>query len=288
MITSAGAGESAGRFLDTAHGRIFCMQTRAGGSACVVVVPPFAEEMNKSRRMWTLLAAQLAARGIDTLIPDLRGTGESDGDFTDARWPYWREDLATTCHLARAQGARRIALLGVRLGALLALDFLREAAAAADSSDAIGIEQLILWQPVLSGQQHLNQFLRLKLAAGLRQATAGRETTATLRERLGRGERLEVAGYELARDLVSAIDALDAQVLAPTTLGRVDWLEVSTSAERALLPASARVLERWRAAGVRVEPRVVNGEPFWALQEITIAPELNDVTRDVATEALAA
>ncbi len=289
MSTSGGAGESAGRFLDTPHGRIFCMHTRARGDACLVVVPPFAEEMNKSRRMWSLLAAQLAAQGIATLIPDLHGTGESDGDFADARWQSWREDLELACRFAREQGARRIALLGVRLGALLALDYLGTDAALAAAHG--GIVQLILWQPVLNGQQHMNQFLRLKLAAGLRQAAA-RETTATLRERLARGERLEVAGYELSRELLAAIDALDAQALAqalaPASAPRVDWLEVSTLETLALLPASERLIEKWRVAGVQVRSRVVRGEAFWALQEITIAPELNALTRDVATEGLAA
>lgn len=288
MTTSAGAGESAGRFLDTSHGRIFCMQTRMRGPVCVIVVPPFAEEMNKCRRMWTLLGQELAARGIATLIPDLHGTGESDGDFADARWAHWLEDLEVTCRFACAQGAMRIALLGVRLGALLALDYLRGRREGSAQPDATGISRLILWQPVHNGQQHVNQFLRLKLAAGLRQASATRETTATLRERLARDGRLEVAGYELACDLVAAIDGLDAQALAPTSTARVDWLEVSSGAERALLPASTRVLERWRAAGVKVETRIVSGEPFWALQEITTAPELNAATASIAAEALAA
>ena len=89
MTAAARAGEPAGRFLETAHGRIFCMHFPARGAAplgAVVVAPPFAEEMNKCRRMWTLLAAQLETAGIGTLIPDLHGTGESDGDFAAARW----------------------------------------------------------------------------------------------------------------------------------------------------------------------------------------------------------
>ncbi len=299
MTSSADAGPPAGRFLDTAHGRIFCMHWPAVGDgavdsgagsgaagigAALVVVPPFAEEMNRCRRMWSLLAAQLARDGIATLIPDLHGTGESEGDFADARWESWRDDVAAACSFARQQGARRIALLGVRLGALLALDWLRRA----PGNERGDVTQLILWQPVLDGKQHLNQFLRLKLAAGLRQTAAAKETTGTLREKVARGERLEVAGYELTAELLAAVDALDARTLAPGAVLRVDWLEVSTSEAPALLPASERVLEAWRAGDARPEPGVVRGEPFWTLQEITIAPELNTRTRDVAAQALAA
>ena len=283
MTSAARAGEPAGRFLDTAHGRIFCMHFPAHTAVAhgaVVIAPPFAEEMNKCRRMWSLLAAQLAAAGIATFIPDLHGTGESDGDFAEARWENWRDDLGAACRYARESGAQRIVLLGVRLGALLALDFARSAPGVA--------QRLIFWQPVVSGQQHMNQFLRLKLAAGLRQSAATKETTATLRERLARGERLEVAGYELSQPLVSAIDALDATALAGASTPRIDWLEASTSDPPALLPASERTLEKLRGAGGQAQARAVKGEAFWALQEITIASEINAATVDVAREGWAA
>ena len=281
MIAPAAAGAPAGRFLDTPHGRTFCLHRPGRGEACVIVVPPFAEEMNRCRRMWTLLAAQLGTSGIGALIPDLHGTGESDGDFAAARWDAWREDVAAACQFARAAGARHIVLLGVRLGALLALDFLRRPSGEPNS----GVAQLILWQPVLDGRLHMNQFLRLKLAAGMRQP-ASKETTASLRERLARGERLEVAGYELAAELLTAIDAAGSEPLLPTVVARIDWLEVSTADTPALMPVSERVLATWRAGGVNVHARVVRGEPFWALQEITTAPELITATRAAVLEVL--
>jgi len=45
---------------------------------------PFAEEMNKSRRMAGLQARALARAGYDVLQIDLRGCGGSSGDFGDA------------------------------------------------------------------------------------------------------------------------------------------------------------------------------------------------------------
>jgi exosortase A-associated hydrolase 2 len=280
MTRSAAAGTPAGRFLETPHGRIFCLHRSARGEACVVVVPPFAEEMNRSRRMWSLLAAQLATAGVGTLIPDLHGTGESDGDFADARWNSWIEDLDLACRFVRGQGVRRVALLGVRLGALLALDYLQYSRRRESES---GIGQLIFWQPVLDGRLHMNQFLRLKLAAGMRQSGA-KETTATLRERLAQGERLEVAGYELSAHLLNAIDAAGGESLAPPSVARVDWFEVSTAESPAITPASERILEKWRAAGVNVHACAVRGDAFWALQEITITPALLAATREVAAE----
>src|SRR5262245_40307096 len=122
MTTGAGAGEPAGCFLDAPHGRTFCMRHPAAGARAALYIAPFAEEMNRSRRMATLLATALAARGVGFLAPDLYGTGESDGDFADARWDRWLDDVDATIDAARAGGAERITLVGLRLGALLALE----------------------------------------------------------------------------------------------------------------------------------------------------------------------
>ena len=61
--------------------------------ADVVIVPPFAEEMNKSRRMFALLAERLATLGVGTALIDLYGTGDSEGDFGDARYDVWLDDM---------------------------------------------------------------------------------------------------------------------------------------------------------------------------------------------------
>ncbi len=50
-----------------------------------------------------------------------------------------------------------VSLWGLRLGALLALDFAREISKKK-------LDRFILWQPVISGDSFLTQFLRLRLA----------------------------------------------------------------------------------------------------------------------------
>jgi len=277
--------EPGGLFLTTPHGRSFVMRYPpiSGGRSglCVLVVPPFAEEMNKTRRMWTLLATALAQRGVEVLIPDLHGTGESDGDFADARWEHWIDDLVATRRLACEDGATRIALVGVRLGALLALDFLRHSAQDESVRDWSPITRVVLWQPVVNGEQFMTQFLRLKLAAGMRQAAGRQQTTTTLRARMAQGEPIEVAGYEVAPALARAIDALNLVSLANESLPPLCWLEVSTSEPPALTPVGVRTVEALRHAGAQVETRAMPGEAFWSLQEITVAPQLVDATVDV-------
>ena len=54
---------------------------------------PFAEEMNKSRRMAALACRALAEAGHAVLQIDLRGCGDSSADFGDASWGDWQDDV---------------------------------------------------------------------------------------------------------------------------------------------------------------------------------------------------
>jgi len=91
-------------FLDTADGPRFCLFHAPSGECrgALVYIHPFAEEMNRSRRMAALQARALAAQGIGVLLLDLHGCGDSAGDFGDASWDGWLRDIAA----ARAGRAR--------------------------------------------------------------------------------------------------------------------------------------------------------------------------------------
>ena len=156
---------------------------------------------------------------------------------------------------------------GLRAGCLLALALLR--------TGRIGAERLILWQPVTSGKNMLTQFLRMRIAARL-SGDRDRETVESMRERLSRGEALEVAGYELAPELAASVDKLS--LVAPPGNLPVHWFEIASGGNRPLSPVAAATVEDWRRTGVSIEARVIAGEPFWLTQEITLAPALVEAT----------
>jgi exosortase A-associated hydrolase 2 len=250
---------------ENGSGRIFCAHHSPAAKFQVIAAPPFAEEMNKSRRMFTLLGNALKSRGYGVLIPDLYGTGDSAGDFADARWEIWKQNLAHAYRYLENQGAATVALLGLRLGALLATECIRE--------ELLAVDRLVLWQPVVNGNAYLTQFLRLRLAADI--AAENKETTKHLREKLAAGEALEIAGYTLAPALASAIDAANMRELVPNNSLTVHWMEISSGAS--LAPPSRAVVDRWRGKTPCIET-VVAGPPFWTTAEITVAPELIERT----------
>lgn len=241
----------------------------------VVYVHPFAEEMNKARRMAALQSRALATQGLAVLQIDLTGCGDSSGAFDSATWSVWIDDVAAACawllerHACNDSSRQpTLWLWGLRAGCLIA-------AAAAGRLPLPW--HLLLWQPVVSGRQHLQQFLRLKMAGNLAAGT-GRGTTDALRRQLERSEPVDVAGYRLSADLASG---LEAARLVPhaNPQGRVIWIELSHREEAQLLPASATAIDEWQAAGHAVFAQVVRGPAFWQTVEIEQAPDLIDATQ---------
>lgn len=263
-------------FIDCPSRRLFAADympaVRRGDRGTVLYVPPFAEEMNRARRMAALQARALAAGGVGVLLLDLFGTGDSSGDFGEARLSSWLDDVVAAADWLERQERTVVCLWGLRLGALLA------AAVAASRQDRF--KRLLLWQPITDGRAMLTQFLRIRVAASMAEGGAG-EKTEDLRARLAAGQSIEIAGYELSGELTQAIDGLRMDGLPVAAGTRVDWLEVAAKADDPLAPASRRVVDGWRDRGVTVSTACVSGDPFWAVQETTLVPQLIAATTSV-------
>lgn len=265
-------------FLGSGADRRFCLFHRPAGSCrgAVLYVPPFAEELNRTRRMAALGARRLAAHGYGVLQIDLLGTGDSAGDFGDARWDLWKQDLDAGAAWLCARFEQPLTLWGLRLGALLALDHARTA--------AYPLAPLLLWQPVASGSAYLTQFLRLRTANAMLGDDAAAQTgTKALRAALQAGETLEIAGYDLSPELARAIDGLPApEAMVPPAAAH--WFDVLGAPGQAPGPAAARVKAAWEAQGTLLHVHTVTGSPFWATTAVSTCPALLDATAGVIGE----
>ena len=253
-------------FLKMEDGQRFCLYHPPAGRCrgAVLYVHPFAEEMNRTRRMAALGARALAASGHAVLQIDLAGCGDSSGDFGDARWALWKADLAAGARWLRGRFDGPLRLWGLRLGALLALDYAREARHPVDG--------LLLWQPVLTGSNHLTQFLRLRLAGAMlaegEPSASAPGSTQALRKALHDGEVLEIAGYDLHPQLAAALDAL-APLDAAAPACPVDWIEAITGSNQGPAPGAARAAAAWQGKGIDLRLHPVACAPFWSTSEIT-------------------
>lgn len=247
-------------FLESPQGRIFVIHRiplhsrRRGG---VVLVPPFAEEMNRSRRMLTLVAEALAEAGYHTVLPDLYGTGDSDGEFAEASWHGWVEQLACCVDMLRHDhGVESYSLVAIRAGALLAADYLRRPVQRP--------ERLVLWQPVIDGDAYLSQFLRLRLAAEMLSGEREKGTLSSLRQQLAAGHVVEVAGYALTRAICDGLSSASLKQIESESLPPISWIDLVSSKEQPAPVVSRHLVAALREAGTEVCYTACVGQPFWS------------------------
>ena len=259
----------------------FCLFHQAQGETlrgCVVYIHPFAEEMNKSRRMAALQARALAAAGFAVLQIDLHGCGDSSGDFGDATWQDWVDDAVRACTwLHERDGEHAHAplwLWGLRAGCLVAA----EAATRIDKPC-----NFCFWQPASAGNLVLQQFLRLRLAGNLLTGNS-KGLMHQMRQQLGQGQAIEIAGYLLGPKLAVGLQAAQLRPPASAANRRVQWFELSTNPDSDLSPASSTCIEKWEAAGYSVSTCIAYGPAFWQTAEIEDAAELIERTAAALTE----
>lgn len=236
-------------------------------SRWIIHFPAFAEEMNKSRFMVARTARALARSGVAVVVPDLFGTGDSEGHFVDATWAIWLEDQQRLVTWVQEQGGTELLFWGLRAGCLLAAELA--------SSMPVPPEQLIFWQPVSSGKQLMAQFLRLHRVASMAAAPSAGSSQGREARRED-GELPVVAGYQLARELFQTIESrhLSDFPFDPGTL-----LSVFEIVARPEMPDNRVIqsqLEQWRQSGVACRFSRICGAPFWSTQEVGLAPALTD------------
>jgi len=255
-------------FTGTA-GSLFALHFAATGAGrAVLVLPPFAEELNKSRRMLSLAARALQSARIEVLLVDLYGTGDSGGDFGDATLAIWRDDLRRGAAWLAERGVTRLDVLAVRGGALLLEDL----------APPPGMDpgRVVLWQPVTSGRLLIAQFLRMRVAEGM--SASDRADSPDARALLQSVGSVEVAGYTLSNDLVRGLEGIIDPLTSAGGWGAWEWLEVSGPGADKPGVAAQRAIAAMRARGMHVRESVVEGEPFWATPEIAVVPALVDAT----------
>jgi pimeloyl-ACP methyl ester carboxylesterase len=198
--------------------------------ATLVVVPPFAEEMNRCRLWLSQTTIRLAAGGVQTLLFDLPGTGDSPMPWQAATWDIWVQ--ATRQAIAWGTSTGPTHVMGVRFGGLLAAVAIPEA--------LVRPASLMLAAAQESGEMAVRGLLR---AAG---------DPAALGQRLEAGETIMAAGYALhagltrpaaQQKLATLLAELEIPISSLDLTGLPSpWLQVEPEEPDALVDSTAMQL----------------------------------------------
>ncbi|WP_417769478.1 alpha/beta hydrolase [Stappia sp.] len=173
----------------------------ADGDVGIVICEPWGYEALCARRSLRILADRLAGRGYPVLRYDQPGSGDAVTDAADIQGlEPLQAALADACDtLRRVTGVRAVVLVGIGLGAALAM---RQVEA-----DPGGIAGLVLLAPVVKGRTWLREVQARAMMIG--------ELTG-IAPAPGVGEALVIAGLPMSEGLAADIRDLDmsAAVLA--------------------------------------------------------------------------
>ncbi len=212
----------------------------------VVMLAPLADERKSSLRPMVEIARALAAVGLASVRIDYRGTGDSGGDSRNVSLESMTADVVAAAGWLRDElGCREVALVGLRLGAAVAVLAAEDARAHA----------LVLVEPVVKGASYMREIRRQQSVRRLLTRGAGRPAPDA-------DGPFDLDGMALDRAFVESLEALDLASPAPEILSNKGprSLVLQLGARKA---ASAEVKLLAEALGGRAELDVLVAEPFW-------------------------
>jgi uncharacterized protein len=227
---------------------------------------PLVEEKLWTHRVFVSFARQLAASGHPVFRFDFTGNGDSEGNFSDLSMPMLADDLRNAILEARRlTGATDVSLLGLRLGANVAM------MAAADAAD---VRQLILWSPITDGDRYMQELLRINVVTQIATYKAVRHERPELVAQMEQGQTVNVDGYEMGWPLYSSVASIKAGSEPQAFAGPCLIVQIDKQ------PGPAPELERLARSYPAATVTFAQEEAFW--KEIArfyqAAPNLFDIT----------
>ena len=261
-------------YFDSGESKLFgwLRMPPAGASRVgLVICKPFGYEALCSHRGLRAFEEAAAALGLPTLHFDYVGTGDSAEIDPEAdQLAVWTQDVIAAVHeLRRRTAVQQVCLLGVRLGALMAV---------LAASECAAVTSLILIAPIISGRRYLRALKTTRLASLSMSGAAVNEAE------LSDGS-MEVSGFTFSATTLAALAQIDLSKRAAPTVSDILVIDGSS------MPGASGWVEKLAGLGVRAKYLALPG----LIEMIMIAPQFSAVphemiaaTRDWLLQLLAA
>ncbi len=235
----------------------------------VVMCGPLGRELANAQPAMQALSVQLAGAGIAALRFDYAGTGDSAGALDDPdRLSDWLASIGKAVEFARCSAAAPVVLLGMRMGALLAIEAIDR---------GTRVDHLIAWDPWASGRDFFRvERTLLATGYGAKQLEDGSAIgpaftylPATVDELTGL--KLAAADFSKVRRALVAVRSggrgLSGSQNGPQP-GHVDWIEVDGQPELLDVPpqmltlptTSIKTIADWASRVLDMAEYPVNAE----------------------------
>lgn len=167
---------------------------KENSQTAVLLCYPQAREYEITHWAIRQLAGMMVKAGSHVLRFDYSGTGDSAGDYDSVSLEKWKSDIQIAIdELKDTAWVKKVSLVGLRLGATLA----------ALTAEEIEVENLILWDPVVNGNDYIKELRNVQdvLSTHLGLSTASNGTNGNRPDGL--------LGYPSPPGLESSIEEID-------------------------------------------------------------------------------
>jgi pimeloyl-ACP methyl ester carboxylesterase len=231
-------------WLSTPNGDLYVVEYGPHGTISrppVVIAAPDGEEHAWAARTLVTVARSLAHHGSLVYRFDHLGQGESEGEYEETTWPSRLADLDAVVRMAQGRAGQTPIVLGVRLGATLAL------AAVARGTQMAG---LVVWEPVVDPAQYVHQLLRVNVSTQMVALGKVERDRSDLIADARRGGVISVNGFGLSGPFIDALLAFDLD-------SKIDKLSIPT------LWLSTMAADHTVTSNPSVVAKRVSTFPFW-------------------------
>lgn len=235
----------------------------AASDQLIVCIQPFAEELNRCRRVFAQTAQRLANNGFHVWMPDFYGTGDSDGDFADIDFELWLKDLSS---ILISSNFHNISFISCRFGVQLLSAFLKE-------NYNFNVERIVLWQPQWDIALFWKQQWRLSVLSGINNES---KTSIPALRQLELSGFVDIQGYQIPFGFNQYTSALNEN-LSGFSRCPILWIECQAS-ELLSQSVSARLNVLQHLSCHNVDFVTLPVSAFWLTQEPLEIEPLVDIT----------
>ena len=247
-------------FYSGTKGQLFrLVRTPKKVYAHLLFISPLFEQANQTRHHLTRSAINAYHQGIESIIFDHFGTGDSQGELIHASVSLWQQDILEQINKIKVDSAQDIIIsLPLSAALLLSSEILQQ------------VDVVMLLQSDFNGKRFVQQFKRLALVNNLTQAT---KSTATKKSAQSKNEKItfDIAGYEIADTL---FDDLTKQNIAALDKCQAScyWFEWLKSEDK-ISPGRIKQQQAFAQKMAQLDMLSIADKKFWQATELQLADD---------------
>ena len=208
------------------------------------------EERKSAHRALVETARIFAEEGLPVVRFDYSGCGDSSGRMVDYSIGDWQADVRAVVEFAEKKYSwPKVGLLGVRAGGSIAVR----------AAEALLVDSLVLWEPVVTGRQYVEAELRKKLVNQMVMFGKSRTKREDMLSELEKGKCIDCDGYPISSRLYEELCGINLSQDEERTAKRIFVIQIG---HRDVLGKLKEALE---AMGGSVDTEAMVLQPFWSL-----------------------